>query len=478
MFYTRVDEHIVFGSEIKAILKYPSFERKTNMIALDQVLSFPGIVSPVTMFSNVESLKPGHFLLIKDQKISLTEYWDLDYPDEDFDYSLKKESYYIERLEELLLKSVQYRLNADVEVGYYLSGGLDSSLIAAMAKRISGGKSHHSFSITFPESENRFINEREYQRLVASQVGSKHHEIDFYTSEIEKRLKSAVFHSECALKETYNTCSLALSENVSKNGIKVILSGEGADEFLGGYVGYRFDMQRRSDTSEKDLAAMMEDQVRMELWGDPDFFYEKNYWEFEETKKSLYSNKVNESFNEINSVKHLKLNKKRINNKSIFHKRSYVDFKLRLCDHLISDHCDRVAYAHSVEGRYPFLDTELIEFITQIPPEIKLKNMIEKHILKEVAVKYVPKEIINRQKFGFVAPGSPDLLKKKIEWVQDMLSADRIKRQGYFNPETIEHLKKHYSSDNFKLNLPYENDLLITVLTFNIWLDLFEMPTF
>jgi asparagine synthase (glutamine-hydrolysing) len=165
-------------------------------------------------------------------------------------------------------------------------------------------------------------------------------------------------------------------------------------------------------------------------------------------------------------------------NKNVFHKRSYIDLKVRLSDHLISDHCDRVAYANSVEGRYPFLDIDLINFVTQIPPHIQLKDLVEKYILKQVASKYLPPEIINRQKFAFVAPGSTHLLKQNIDWVNDLLSPQRIKRQGYFNPDTVEFLRKKYSQEGFQLNVPYENDLLITVITFNIWLDTFGMPSF
>jgi asparagine synthase (glutamine-hydrolysing) len=147
-----------------------------------------------------------------------------------------------------------------------------------------------------------------------------------------------------------------------------------------------------------------------------------------------------------------------------------------LSDHLVSDHCDRVNYANSVEGRYPFLDIELLDFIKTIPPGIKLKGLVEKYILKMVAKKYVPDEIVNRQKFSFVAPGSPQLLRNNIEWVEDILSYETIKRQGYFNPDTIERLKKMYRKENFKLNLPFDPDLLIIVITFGLFLDVFDMP--
>lgn len=478
LFYTIVDEVLIFGSEIKAILKHPAVRREVDLTGLDQIFAFPGPVSPSTMFKNINSLKPGHYLLVKEGKVSTHEYWDLHYHPQDYNYGNKPVTHYVEELEDILLKSIKYRLNADVPVGFYLSGGLDSSLVAAMMKKLNPGADYQSFSIGFPALDHREMDERKYQQIVARHVNSRHTEIAFDWPEIEQRLRHAIFHSECPLKETYNTCSLALSENVQRQGVKVVLSGEGADELLGGYVGYRFDVQRRQQQYEKSLEDMLEDQMNQHLWGDGGFLYEKRHVEFRETVEALYSDPVNEIFHTFDCLDRLEIDKRKLHLTHPFHKRSYLDLKLRLSDHMIADHGDRVAYANSIEGRYPFLDVKLAEFVKSVPPEIKLNNLVEKYILKEVAKKYLPTEIFARQKQGFVAPGSPHLLRNNIEWINDMLSYERIKRQGYFNPDTIERLKKIYSKDDFKLNLPFDSDLLIVVLTFNIFLDVFDMPDF
>jgi asparagine synthase (glutamine-hydrolysing) len=133
--------------------------------------------------------------------------------------------------------------------------------------------------------------------------------------------------------------------------------------------------------------------------------------------------------------------------------------------------------ANSVEGRYPFLDINLVEFASTIPPELKLNGFSEKYILKKVAEDLIPHQIIQREKFGFRAPGSPYLLRQHIEWIDDLLSYERIKRQGYFNPDVVERLKAQYSQAGFKLNPHLESDLLMIVLTFNTLLDLFEFPS-
>ena len=133
--------------------------------------------------------------------------------------------------------------------------------------------------------------------------------------------------------------------------------------------------------------------------------------------------------------------------------------------------------ANSVEARYPFLDINLVEFCKEIPPDLKLNGLTEKYILKKAAEDLIPQQIVDREKFGFVAPGSPALLQQKIDWVYDLLSYDRIKKQGYFNPDTVEFLKKKYSQKDFKLNLTLEDDLLIVVITFGLFLDLFRLPS-
>jgi asparagine synthase (glutamine-hydrolysing) len=476
LFYTVTDETLIFGSEIKAILEHDKVEKKVNLTALDQLFTFPGVVSPSTFFENIHSIKAGHFLRVKDGTLSSHEYWDLDYPLETDGYETKSEAYYIDKLEELFFKSVKYRMAADVPVGFYLSGGVDSSLVGAVMKKINPDIGNTSFSICYPNKVDELHDESKYQRLMAGYLNSKHHEITFNWSDVAGRLKDAIYYSEGALKESYNTCSLALSEMVRKNNIKVVLSGEGSDELFGGYVGYRFDVQRKKRVENPDLEEMLEAQTRQKLWGDADFFYETNHNAFRETTKAVYSDEVNSRYHQFDCLKNLEIDKSKLAGRHPFHKRSYLDFKLRLSDHLVSDHADRVNYANSIEGRYPFLDVNLIEFIKTIAPDVKLKNLVEKYILKEVAKRHLPNEINTRQKFSWVAPSSSQLLKNNVEWINDMLSSDHIKRMGYFNPETIERLKKIYQKENFTLNIPYESDLLIVVLTFNIFLEVFDMP--
>ena len=466
--YTIQDGVFVFSSEIKSILEHPSVKREVDLVGLDQVFTFAGLISPRTMFKNISSLENGHYIVVNDQgEITKKEYWDLIYPENEVKLNGKTEDYYVDELEKLFERSIKLRLRADVPSGLYLSGGLDSSMITMKVNQMNSKAQKEAFSIDFAESE---ISETPYQVLVAEKSNSLLNKKTFFYKDISERLRQAIYHCECPLKETYNTASLALSESTRAKGIKVILSGEGSDELFAGYVGYRFDKMRAMSLVQNGVDPL-EEEMREKIWGDKSFFYETNFTELEVIKRGLYSKDVNDSFDEVNCLNHPVINKDRLANRDVLSRRSYLDYKLRLVDHLVSDHGDRMALANSVEVRYPFLDKDFIEFSTQVPPEIKLKDFTEKYILKKMATRFVPQKIIDREKFGFVAPGSPYLLQNNVEYINDLLSYDLIKKQGYFNPDKIESLKATYKQDGFTVNVPFESDLLITVITFGILLD-------
>lgn len=472
-FYTFVDQTFVFGSEIKAILEHPAVSAEVDLVGLDQVFTFAGLISPRTMFKNINSLENGHFLLVdRNGEITKGEYWDLDFPMIGDCLPDLSESEFVQRLEAQFEEAVRLRLRADVPSGLYLSGGVDSSIIAMMVNHLEPGLQKEAFSIDFVDSRH---SESLYQKLMAEACHANLHQKIFLFDDISRRLQHSVYHSECPIKETYNTASLALSENVRNNGIKVILSGEGADEFFAGYVGYRFDKMRQLNLVNNSATAA-ERAIRQKIWGDGSFYYERNFLEYDQVKKQLYSKGLSASFEEINCLNHQLVNQDKIKGRDILSKRAYIDYKIRLVDHLVADHGDRMAMANSVEVRYPFLDKNLVEFSTKVPPGLKLKDFTEKYILKKMGKKWVPKAIIDREKFHFIAPGSPYLLQKNVEYINDLLSYDQIKRQGYFDPDQMERYKKKYAEKGFRINAPYENDMLITVITFGILLDQFFQP--
>ncbi|HYD31065.1 MAG TPA: asparagine synthase (glutamine-hydrolyzing) [Azospirillaceae bacterium] len=473
---TEAGPALVFASEIKALLRHPAVPRQVDLTGVDQILTFPGPVSPRTVFTGIHSLPPGHVLVSEADRIAgVAAYWDLDYPTLNDPRPARPPEEHLDALDAALRQAVRYRLQADVPVACYLSGGLDSSLIAALAHDLTPSEIRHSFSITFDDAA---IDERHWQRLMAGRLGTLHHETEVGPVAICDRLKDIVIHAETPLRESYNVCSLILSDMVHSQGMKAVLAGEGADELFGGYVGYRLDRRRAVAADPFDLEAQLEAQMREQIWGDAGFFYEKNYHAFAETKAALYSDAVLADFADIDCLAHPVIDRARVAGRDPLHQRSYIDFKVRMADHLLADHGDRVAFASSVEARYPFLDIGVIDVVRDIPPALMLEGGEEKHLLKRLARRYLPAEITGRQKFSFVAPGSPDLLRQSLPWVEDLLSYERVKRQGYFNPDTVEHLKSAWRKPGFRLNQTFEDDLLMVVLTFGILLDAFQLPDF
>jgi asparagine synthase (glutamine-hydrolysing) len=470
LFYTVANRTFIFASEIKAILEHPFVKREVDLIGLDQVFTFAGLISPRTMFKHIYSLENGHYLIVRNNgEMADKEYWDLIYPEGEISMNGRSEREYVDELEELFENSIRLRLRSHAPSGFYLSGGLDSSMILMKAGQLMPGICKEAFSIDFVGSD---LSESFYQKLISEASNSRLNQRVFLSSDIADRLDYSVYHSECPIKETYNTASLSLSETVREKGIKVILSGEGADELFAGYVGYRFD-KMRAINAVNNKGSTKEDEMRYRLWGDESFFYERNYLDFGLEKKSFYSAALNDSFDEISCLNHFVINKDRLKNRSLLNKRAYVDYKLRLVDHLVSDHGDRMAMANSVEVRYPFLDKDLVDFSTRVPCELKLNDLTEKYILRKMAERFVPEAVCDREKFHFVAPGSPELIQKNTEYVNDLLSYNVIKRQGFFNPDKIERLKATYKQPGFSINAPFENDLLITVITFGMLLNNF-----
>jgi asparagine synthase (glutamine-hydrolysing) len=471
LYYTRAGDRFLFASEIKALLEHPGVGWDVNLTGLDQALCFPGVVSPTTMIKSVSGVKNGEYITINANGVTTTEYWDLDYPTIADTPPPREESYYVERLEELLLKSVERRLQADVPVGVYLSGGLDSSLVAGAVRSVSPDVSRHTFSISFlggPACEGT------HQRAVAAAINAHHHDVPFDVVEVSQRLKRTVYHSECPLKESYNAACMALSETARANGISVILTGQGSDELFAGYPGYRADRFFESQRQQAGDELTAEEKLRLQLWGDRTVVFEGNYTGLHQLKLQLYAPELVANLASFDCFRSLPINRKRLRRRHFVHKRSYLDFKLRLADHLLVDHGDRMAMANGVEVRHPFLDIDVVNFVKEIPADLKLNGFEEKYIVKRIAESFVPPEILKREKFGWFAAASTDLLRSGDAWVHDMLSYDRIKRQGYFNADTVETLKKQYQTEGFRLNQPLEADTLMFVLTFGLLLDTFH----
>ncbi len=467
---------LLFGSEIKAILAHPAAPRGVDLVGLDQVLSFPGTVSPRTVFAGVSSLPPGHRLIVEGGELRCEKYWDLDYPPAgpaDAATDPAAEAAAVEELREVLRRSVERRLLADVPLGFYLSGGLDSTLVASLARGLSS-EDRKSFSIGFADPE---IDESAFQQLAARALGTTHHAIAIDDESILARLRQMVWHCESPVKETFNTCALALAEAARAAGVTVVLAGEGADELFGGYPGYRFDARGATASDAGDpVEAALEAELRERLWGDRDLFYEKNQIALREVKQALYSPAVRERFDETDCLNYPLVDRSQLAGRHVLHQRSFLDFKLRLADHLLSEHGDRMAMAQSIEARYPFLDVEVVALARRLPPGLKVNGLVDKHVVRRAAEGLVPERVLRREKHGFRAPGLAQLLRRGTPWVEELLSPACTRHWGFFSPEVVSHLRQRYAEPGFRLHPHLETDLLMIVLTFHLLCEQFALP--
>lgn len=454
LYYGMHDGRVIFGSEIKAIIEYPGFPRKLNLKAVDHLMNFPGVVSPETFFGGVRSLKAGHMLVFAEgQKMKDIEYWDLQYDVKDEDLG---EAYYVERLRELLKKAISRRLVADVPIGFYVSGGLDSSVVACYIGKFLLN-SYYSFSAEVGEGE---LDESRFQKIVKDCVKSEHYCTKVAEKQIWENIENVVYHAESAVKESYDVAAFLLSDLVRKSPAKAVLTGQGSDEFFYGYVGYMVDMFRRM---QKDQMTPEELENNELLWGDPYFRYERNHRAIREIHKQVYSADLRGEIGKFSAIDSSPINVERVKGLSTQKRRSYIDYKLRLSDHLLLEHGDRMFFSHSVEGRHPLLDMELLEFVTHIPDKYKLKGSNEKYILKKAGEGIVPDEILKRKKFPFQAPGMSAMIKESdhIPYLEESL----IRKYNVFDADYVNQLKQVYKQDDFKLMGAYEIDYLLIVMT-------------
>jgi len=454
LFYTVTDGRVVFASEIKAILEYPKVNRKLNLKAVDQLMNFPGIVSPVTFFDGIYSLKAGHMLrIMPDREIEDIEYWDLIYPTEEED---KGEAYYVERLRELLKDAISRRLFAEVPIGFYISGGLDSSVVACYIGKFLLN-SYYSFSAEIGEGD---LDESAFQKIIKNCVKSNHYSTKVTEKEIWENLPNVIYHSEAAVKESYDVAAFMLSALVNETPAKAVLTGQGSDEFFCGYVGYMVDLFREM---QKSKMTPEECEMNEKLWGDPYFRFERDHPKIRQIHRQIYSETIRGSMESFSAVAESPINVEHVKGLSSQKRRSYIDYKLRLSDHLLGEHGDRMFFSHSVEGRHPFLDKELISFVTTIPDKYKLHGANEKYILKKAGEGIVPDEILKRKKFPFQAPGMSSMIKKAegIPYLEDSV----IKKYDIFDVKFVNRMKEMYAQDQFKLMGAYEIDYLLIVMT-------------
>jgi len=453
LYYTFVDGEFIFASEIKAILKAPSVKREVNEEGFYHYLSFLTTPPPQTLFQGIYKIPAGHMLsLNKNGSHGLEQYWDV------FDnvkplYG-KDETFYTEKLLELLRESVKLRMVSDVPIGVFLSGGIDSSTNTALFSEFT--KDVKTFSIGYKGQEE--YNEFQYARKVADIFKTKHHEVIIDVEDLINFLEQLVYYQDEPIADPVCVPVYYVAKLAKDNGVTVCQVGEGADELFCGYRYWKYILQMEALSqrlfwmpspiwhlglwpakiidSKGRIYEFLKRKISREVtfWGTAEGFYEHQ-------KDLLLSNRLKSKFKKKNSIEIIAnyyqkfLEKSPIRDYS--HWMNYIELKLRLPELLLM-RVDKMSMAVSLEARVPFLDHKLVEFTMGIPQKEKIKNGEGKYILKKAVDGLLPDEIIYRQKKPFGVPIYNGWFLGRLGNFAIRRVRDFTKRVDFFDPEYVE----------------------------------------
>lgn len=425
LYYYQNSRTFLFASELKALLQHPSVERELNFEAVNYYFMLGYIPRELCIYKNIKKLLPGHYLLFKDGAITTHCYWNLP---ESLPSVVKTEGGYTDELFELLNESVRMQLVSDVPLGVFLSGGVDSSIVAAlMAKNTNTPVK--TFSIGFKEAK---YNELNYARRVAKHIGSDHHEFIVSLDQVEAIEKLAYFFDEpfadSSAIPTYFVSKMA------KEYVTVVLSGDGGDELFGGYNWYSWVLQKNKfNVIPKKLRQLISTSTDLTSrrfkgkhflkslsYDEFETFLERtNFFSCEELSKLLpmeYNNKYVEDYKDFYTSQ----------GSDTLARLTKTDFRFYLPDDILTK-VDRASMAVSLEARVPILDHKICEFAFRLPNSFKIKNNSKKYLLKKVARRLLPNDFPLERKQGFSIPLSEWMKEKAGEMCMDLVRSQREK---------------------------------------------------
>ncbi len=456
LFYTIQKDVVIFASEMKALFAYPGVKAIVDIEAIDQIFTFWTTISPKTIFKDILEVSPGHYLCFKPEGVRKARYWELSFPLAGR-YEKKSERYYTENLTDLLVDATRIRLRADVPVGSYLSGGVDSSTITSIIHE-EIGKRLKTFSIRFSEPQ---YDETSYQDILITHLGIDNSNITCDNKTIIDKYSQVIWHTEAPILRTAPIPLYLLSRLVRGERFKVVLAGDGADEFLLGYDIFKEVKIRKSwakNPASKRWPSLLKrvyPYLPFARAGDDSYLKRFFAKALEESGSPFYSHllrwqatsrikrcfsaglksalKDYDSMDELNET--LPTDFKRWD---YLARAQYLESFLFLSNFLLSSQSDRVAMANSVEVRFPYLDHRIVEFLNRIPPNVKMKGLNEKYLLKKSAAKYLPRRILKRWKQPYRAPNIDLSSKEKgLDYIFELLSPRKVKESGYFEPNYV-----------------------------------------
>jgi len=466
LFYTVAGGALIFGSELKAILADPRVHAAIDPLALEQVFTFWCPLSPRTIFRDMIELPPGHYLLAGKGDPVVRCYWEIGFPERAPASGHGPGTPHLaERVEEfraLLVDATRIRLRADVPVGAYLSGGLDSSAIASIVRRFTSNRLD-TFSIAFHDAN---YDEREFQQHMARLLGTEHQVVEATHEDIGRVFPEVIWHTEVPIMRTSPAPLFMLSKRVRGCGYKVVLTGEGADEFLAGYDIYKEAKIRRfwaqhpesarrplllqrlyqdipgfAKSSGAFLAAFFGD--RLTEIDAPWYSHYIRWRNNRRTCRFLSEDIVREV--SPRSVKFLDqvAIPIRFSRWGSLERAQYLEIAIFLSGYLLSSQGDRVAMANAVEGRFPFLDCRVVDYCNRLPPTLKLRGLNGKYLLRQCAKPWLPEVIWRRPKHPYRAPIHRSFFNPAAsDYVGELCSTARVRESGLFKPAAVGQLVK------------------------------------
>jgi asparagine synthase (glutamine-hydrolysing) len=465
LFYTQTSDCFLFASEIKALLACPEVPAEIDIQGLDQIFTFWVTLPPRTAFKDIFQLPPGYSLIVEDGTVRVKQYWSLSYA-EVGDAQSANEEQLAEQLAWLLEDATRIRLRSDVPVGAYLSGGIDSTVTTALVRKIANDRLR-SFSITFEDAE---FDEKVYQDEASKYLGTQHSNVSCSSTDIARVFPEVIRHTEQPVIRTAPAPMFLLSKLVRDAGFKVVLTGEGADEVLGGYDIFKEAKIRRflgrdpesrwrplllkrlypyMRNIQKQPTAYLKHffRVSQQDLSDP-FFSHLPRWELTAKLKQFFSLDVREATAKFDETGELeRALPSEYASWSYFGKAEYLEAKYLMPGYILSSQGDRMAMANSVEGRYPFLDYRVVEFAAKLPANVKMKGLDQKHLLKKAFRGLIPDSIVRRPKQPYRAPdGKCFFGAATVDYAEELLSPDSIRENGIFDSHAVTALVSKFRS--------------------------------
>lgn len=464
LFYTQTKDAFLFASEIKALFACPEVTREFDPVGMDQVFTFWAALPPRTPFKGISQLPPGHSMTVQGSCVRVKQYWSVPYVEEG-EARNGNERARAEELLHLLFDATRIRLRSDVPVGAYLSGGIDSALTTALVGKIASDRLR-SFSLTFADAE---FDESSYQLEASAFLGTQHSSVSCSQADIARVFPEVIRHAENPLFRTAPAPMFLLSRLVQENGFKVVLTGEGADEALGGYDifkeakirrfwGQNLDSKWRPLLLKRlypflpDFQRQPAANLRHFFRVTPDdlsspFFSHLPRWELTSKLKLLFSADFLAEIGKYDAMEELgETLPVDFRSWSHFGQGEYLEAKYFLPGYLLSSQGDRMAMAHSVEGRYPFLDYRVVEFGAKLPVPLKMRVLNQKYLLKRACEGLVPESILRRPKQPYRAPEGKCFFDENApDYVAELLSPGAVEKAGVFDKRAVSILTSKFA---------------------------------